>query len=282
MLLLIDTPASGMHIEGINRENRALLERLHREMPGAFDVEHASTVLGLDAGRTRTLLAYLARRGWLSRVRRGLYVAVPLDTRRPGEWTEDAWVVAERTFSPCYIGGWTACQHWGLTEQVFRTVLVVTGRKVRGREPVIQGTPYRVTVRSEDKLFGTTVVWRQQVRVRVSDPSRTIVDLLDDPTLGGGMRNVADVVHEYLTGEHRDDDLLIAYADRLGNRAGFKRLGFVLEHLGIDALGLVEACLERRSAGLVALDPSVQLKGRIVRRWGIRANVRLGTPGGDW
>lgn len=271
-----------MHIEGINRENRALLEQLHREMPGAFDVEHASAVLGLDAGRTRTLLAYLARRGWLSRVRRGLYVAVPLDTRRPGEWTEDAWVVAERTFSPCYIGGWTACQHWGLTDQVFRTVLVVTGRKVRGREPVIQGTPYRVTARSEDKLFGTTVVWRQQVRVRVSDPSRTIVDLLDDPTLGGGMRNVADVVHEYLTGEHRDDDLLIAYADRLGNRAGFKRLGFVLEHLDIDALGLVAACLERRSAGLVALDPSVQLKGRIVRRWGIRANVRLGTPGGDW
>lgn len=282
MLLLIDTPAFEMHVEGINRENRALLERLHREMPGAFDVEHASAVLGLDAGRTRKLFAYLARRGWLSRVRRGLYVAVPLDTRRPGEWTEDAWVVAERTFSPCYIGGWSACQYWGLTDQVFRTVLVVTGRKVRGREPVIQGTPYRVTVRSEDKLFGTTIVWRQQVRVRVSDPSRTIVDLLDDPTLGGGMRNVADVVHEYLTGEYRDDDLLIAYADRLGNRAGFKRLGFVLEHLGIDAPGLVEACLERRSAGLVALDPSVQLKGRIVRRWGIRANVRLGTPGGDW
>jgi len=96
------------------------------------------------------------------------------------------------------------------------------------------------------------------------------------------MRTVADVVHEYLTGEHRDDDLLIAYADRLGNRAGFKRLGFVLEHLGIDAPGLVAACLERRSAGLVALDPSVQSKGRIVRRWGIRVNVRLGTPGGDW
>ncbi len=282
MLILIDTPTSGMHVEGINRENRALLERLHREMPGAFDVEHASAVLGLDAGRTRTLLAYLARRGWLSRVRRGLYVAVPLDTRRPGEWTEDAGVVAERTFSPCYLGGWTACQHWGLTDQVFRTVLVVTGRRERRREPVIQGTPYRVTVRSEDKLFGTTMVWRQQVRVRVSDPSRTVVDLLDDPTLGGGMRHVADVVHEYLTGEHRDDDLLIAYADRLGNRAGFKRLGFILEHLGIDARGLVAACLERRSAGLVALDPSVQLKGRIVRRWGIRANVRLGTPGGDW
>ena len=149
----VSSPAPAAHVEGINRENRALLERLHRDLPGAFDVEHASAALGLEVDRTRKLLAYLARRGWLSRVRRGLYVAVPLDTRRPGEWVEDPWVVADRIFSPCYIGGWSACQHWSLTDQVFRTILVVTGKKVRSREPVIQGTPYRITVRSEDKLL---------------------------------------------------------------------------------------------------------------------------------
>ena len=282
MVQPINPPAPAANAEGINRENRALLERLHRDLPGAFDVEHASVALGLEVDRTRKLLAYLARRGWLSRVRRGLYVAVPLDTRRPGEWVEDPWVVADRIFSPCYIGGWSACQHWSLTDQVFRTILVVTGKKMRGREPVIQGTPYRITVRSEDKLFGTTPVWRDQARVQVSDPTRTIVDVLDDPRLGGGMRNVADVLHEYFTGAHRDDDLLVVYADRLGNRAVFKRLGFVLEHLHIESPGLVTACLERRSAGLVALDPSVEAKGRIVRRWGIRANVTLGAPGGEW
>jgi predicted transcriptional regulator of viral defense system len=236
----------------------------------------------LPVDRARKLLSYLARRGWLSRVRRGLYVAVPLDARRSGEWVEDAWVVADRVFSPCYIGGWSACEHWDLTDQVFRTILVVTAKKVRDREPVIQGTPFRVTVRSDDKLFGTTPVWREQVRVQVSDPTRTVVDMLDDPTLGGGMRNIADIVHEYLNGEHRDDGLLVEYADRLGNRAVFKRLGFVLEHLDVEAPALLAACLERRSTGLVDLDPSVDAKGRIVRRWGIRANVRLGTPGGDW
>lgn len=282
MVRAVDLPTPPGHVEGINRENRSLLERLHRDLAGAFDVEHASIALGLDLDRTRRLLAYLARRGWLARVRRGLYVAVPLDTRRPGEWVEDTWVVAERTFAPCYIGGWTACQHWGLTEQVFRTVLVVTSKKIRERKPVIQGTPYRVTVRAADKLFGTVTVWRDQVRVQVSDPTRTIVDLLDDPTLGGGMRTVADVVHDYLTGDHRDDELLVSYADRLANRAVFKRLGHLLEHLGVAAPALLAACLERRSAGLVALDPSVHAKGRIVRRWGIRANVTLGTPGGDW
>jgi predicted transcriptional regulator of viral defense system len=278
MANVVDSSTPGVTIEGINRENRALLERLHREMPGAFDVSQAAAALGLDGARTRKLLAYLARRGWLSRVRRGLYVTVPLDSRRPGEWVGDPWVIADHVFAPCYIGGWTACEHWGLTDQTFRTILVITAKKVREREQVIQGVPFRITVRSEDKLFGAASAWRDQVRVQVSDPTRTIVDLFDDPTLGGGMRNVADVVDEYLHSEHRNDDLLIEYADRLGNRAVFKRLGFVLEHLCVDATTLVAACQARRSSGLVALDPSVDAKGRIVRRWGIRANVTLGTP----
>lgn len=275
-------PATKQSTLGISAANRALLERLHRELPGAFDVEGASKALDLDVDRTRRLLAYLARRGWLSRVRRGLYVAVPLDTRRPGEWTGDPWIVAERLFSPCYIGGWSACEHWGLTEQTFRSILVVTAKAIRGRSQVMQGMQFRLTRRSEGKFFGLDVVWRGQAKVNVSDPSRTIVDLLDDPTLGGGMRTVADVLHEYLTGEYRDDERVIEYGDRLGNRAVFKRLGFLLEHMNVDGDRLTTAALERRSAGLVTLDPSVPNKGQIVRRWGIRANVTLGTPGGDW
>ena len=116
----------------------------------------------------------------------------------------------------------------------------------------------------------------------VSDPTRTIVDVFDDPALGGGMRAVADVLHQYLTREHRDDALLVGYGKRLGNRAVFKRLGFVLEHLGLETSDLVRACLKRRNAGLVALDPSVKAPGTISRRWGLRANVVLGTPGGEW
>jgi len=268
------------HAEGINRENRVLLEQLHREMAGSFDVNSASDTLGLDAHRTRKLLAYLARRGWLSRVRRGLYVAVPLASDRPGEWMEDPWVVAEQTFSPCYIGGWTACQHWGMTKEVCPTILVVTAKRVRDRDRAIQGTQYHLTVRAETKLFGTTMIPRDQASVRVSDPTRTIVDLLDDPSLGGGMGAVASIAREYMGGGSRDDPLLIEYGDRLGNRAVFKRLGFILEDLGIEAPELLKSSLERRSAGLVALDPSEQTKGRIVRRWGIRANVVLGSPGG--
>jgi predicted transcriptional regulator of viral defense system len=141
--------------------------------------------------------------------------------------------------------------------------------------------PFLVTVRPAAMMFGTRNVWRRDVRVAVSDPSRTIVDVLDDPGLGGGIRHVAAVLEEYLRSEHHDDALLIEYGDRLGNKTVFKRLGWLLELLGKDG-PLREACLARRSAGLSKLDPTASAAGRIVRRWGLRVNVDLQSRGEDW
>jgi predicted transcriptional regulator of viral defense system len=274
--------ASETYPSGISRRHRAALERLHREGGPAVDARTAAAILGVSHGEASRLLGYFSRHGWLSRVRRGLYVPVPLDTRRPGEWIEDPWIVAARLFDPCYIGGWSACEHWGLTEQLFRTILVVTARRVRDRDVELQGIPFQLTVRPDTKLFGTVGVWRGRTKVSVSDPSRTVIDIFDDPRLGGGIRTCADVLHEYLAGEHRSDHLLIEYGDRLGNRTVFKRLGFVLERAGEPAPDLIAACLDRRSAGLGSLDPSVAETGRIVRRWGLRVNVTLRPGEGNW
>lgn len=261
---------------GISQANRHLLELLHQKAEGPFSAIDAAGFLGSDIAEARRLLGYLARRGWLARVRQGLYVPVPLESRHPGEWHEDSWVVAAKSLSPCYIGGWSACEHWGLTEQLFRTVVVVTARRVRHRRLDLQGTPFWIRVLPKEKLFGTRPVWRGRVRVAVSDPSRTLVDILDDPALGGGIRHVADIVAEYVTGEMRDAGLLVEYAERIGNRTVFKRLGHILEALAIDDPELLDACRERVSTGLTKLDPAVSAPGRIVRRWGLRVNVELG------
>jgi predicted transcriptional regulator of viral defense system len=153
--------------------------------------------------------------------------------------------------------------------------LVVTARKVHDRDVTLQGIPIRLTVRPAAKHFGTVPVWRGQEQVAVSDPSRTVVDILDDPRLGGGIRTVADILEEYMASGHRDDGQLVEYGDRLGNRSVFKRLGYLIEQSRVHAPDLAAACLDRRSAGLTALDPSVKSQGRILRRWGLRVNVTL-------
>lgn len=80
--------------------------------------------------------------------------------------------------------------------------------------------------------WGLRTEWHDGVRLRFADPARTVVEILDRPKLGGGIRHGAEVLETYLDGH--DLKLLVEAADRLGNRAVFKRLGYLLEALGLD------------------------------------------------
>jgi predicted transcriptional regulator of viral defense system len=262
---------------GLGAKNRERLAVFHRELPGPFTAEDASEALEIPRDEAARITGYLASKGWLSRVRRGLFTVVPLEATVPEAWRADPWLVAARVFAPCYIGGWSACEHWSLTEQLFRSVLVVSTGPQRRAQLTIQGAEFRVASRRPDTLFGLRKVWRGRERVDVSDPTKTIVDVLDDPSIGGGIRNAADVLGSYFTGDHRDDTLLVSYADRLGNRTVYKRLGYLLESLEVDASDLIATCLARRSTGIAKLDPSIQNNGRITKRWGLRINARIQT-----
>jgi predicted transcriptional regulator of viral defense system len=266
--------------KGIDASNRALLDQLVRTASGPFTPVQAATLLTVDVGRARKLLAYLASRGWLSRIRNGLYTTIPLGASAPKFWREDPWIVAATSFAPCYIAGWSAAEHWQLTEQIFRDVVVTTAAPVRNTTVKIQDTPFRLRHRKESEHFGLSSVWRNQTRVKVSDPTRTLIDILDDPAIGGGIRHVAEMLDAYFQSEYRNDDKIIEYADRLGNRTTLKRLGFLLETLKIDAPKLLSECLNRVSSGLTKLDPTVNSLGRIVKRWGLRVNVAVEPKGG--
>ena len=52
------------------------------------------------------------------------------------------WVVAEHVFRPAYIAGWSACEHWEFTEQIFRDVAVFTTSPIRQRQVTIDQTNF--------------------------------------------------------------------------------------------------------------------------------------------
>lgn len=255
-------------VSGLGKQSRARLSRVLRNTKGTLTVGQAAEILGLPSMQAAKLLARWAEQGWLSRVRRGLYVPVPLEARTADVALEDAWAIADQLFDPCYIGGWSAAEHWGLTEQIFRTVLVITSRKPRNRRPVIKGTAFVVRSVSNKPLFGTKSVWRGRVKVDVSDPAKTVLDMLADPKLGGGLRPTVDVLGAYLKSKYKDRALLITYADRLGNGAAIKRLGFLLGRIAPEEKGLIADCRARVKKGNVKLDPSLPPE-RLVTAWGL-------------
>ena len=260
---------------GISKDNRRLLDLLNRKQKEPFKISDAVDILEISYPKASRLLAYWASRGWLTRVRKGLYITVPLGTISPAERKEDPWIIAAQIFEPCYIGGWSACEHWGLTEQIFKDIVVFTSHIVRKRKLPIQDTLYIIKVARREKLFGTNIVWRQQTKVRVSDPTRTLIDILDDPSIGGGMRHIAEVVRQYFEGEYRDEVKLIEYMKRLNNRTVYKRLGYVIETLNLKSPHIIETCRLNLSKGYSTFDPTVSAKGRFLRRWNLRVNVTI-------
>ena len=267
---------------GVTGRRRKQLMMLHRAFDGPFDAVQAASALDLDLDPTRRLLAALAASEWLARVRKGWYIGVPLEASKPREWREDPWAVAAALFSPGYIGGWSAVEHWGLTDQIFNVIYVIAGRKVKPARQTIQGTDFLIRTVPERTLFGTRRVWRQRVPVNVSDPHRTIIDILDVPKAAGGALHASEVLQTYFESEHADQTKLLQYGDRLGRGTVFKRLGYLAERARLANVDFVEACRSRITKGLSQLDPSGPPHGRIIARWNLRVNTpRLAPDEGD-
>lgn len=244
-------------------------------LSAAGDVIHVDDVvaaLQLDRTAAAQRLSRWAEQGWLSRVGRGAYVAASIDTMGADRVLDDPWVLVPALFAPAYIGGRTAAEHWDLTEQIFKDILVMTAQAVRQRRQERHGTLFSLKHVDERKLFGTKNMWRHQTRVPVSDVHRTVIDMLDDPAVGGGIQHVADCLAVYLQRGDRDDEKLIEYALRLGNGAAFKRLGFLAERLP-DGAGLARLCDHHLSGGHAKLDPA-QDGLRVVTKWRLRVPQR--------
>ena len=87
--------------------------------------------------------------------------------------------------------------------------------------------------------MGLETAWQEEVRLLFADPARTVVEILDAPRIGGGIRHAAEILQAYL--DEHEGERLVEYALRLGNRAVLKRLGFLLESQGWGAPELIAA-----------------------------------------
>jgi predicted transcriptional regulator of viral defense system len=247
---------------------RHRLAAVIRQAGDVVRIDDAARTLNLDRTKAAKLLARWTDQGWLRRVGSGSYVPVALELLDSDQVVEDPWVLVPALFAPAYIGGRTAAEHWDLTEQLFRDVVVFTAKPLRERSVQSQGALFSLKHVREEMIFGTKSVWRGQSRIAVSDVHRTIVDMLDDPAIGGGIQHVEDCFRNYLARSDASADTLIDYALRLGNGAVFKRLGFLAQRHPA-AYRIAAASAEYLTKGYAKLDPALECS-RIITRWRLR------------
>lgn len=253
-------------LTGLGKVDRERIASIIRGTKGTISVTEAAEILEVLPIYAAKMLARWAKKGWFSRVRRGLYIPVPLEARTTDVPLEDPWLIAERLYNPCYISGWSAAEYWDLTEQVFRTVVVMTTQKPRDRYPNIKGTNFMLRTVSDKAMFGLKSVWRGPVKISISDATRTMLDMLNDPRLGGGIRSTVDMFNNYLRSDKKSLELLIQYAERLDNGAVFKRLGFLLERLAPKEVDSINKCRTNLTTGNAKLDPQLSAD-KLITRW---------------
>jgi predicted transcriptional regulator of viral defense system len=253
-------------LAGLGKLSRKRLSDVLRNSKGCVSVSLVAETLNVSREQARLYLSSWAKNGWLRRVRRGLYFPIELAAETPDGGLLDPWIIASQIFSPCYIGGWSAAQHWDFTEQIFESTIVFTSRRLNQKEQSVAGLAFLIKKSATDKMFGLKSVWKDQVKVQVSDPHKTIIDMLDDPSMGGGIRFVIDLFQQYLSSSNCDLNILTQYAGMMKSKTIFKRLGFILSKIRPQEVNWIAYCLERLSEGNSQLDPLSKGR-RLIKKW---------------
>jgi predicted transcriptional regulator of viral defense system len=194
---------------------------------------------------------------------------------------EDPWVLARELYAPCYVGGWTAAEHWGLTEQLFRSTFVVTAAAIRHSTETFLGSEFHLVRVKRERVAQVASIWRGRERIAVSDQEHTIGDALATPHWLGGVRHLVDILRNYRESKDWNPRRLVEQLERIRSGAAFKRLGYIADTVLDGDPELVNAALAHRTSGLVKLDPNVAERGRISTRWRLWVNVPLAADGPD-
>jgi len=176
---------------------------------GPRDVRH---FLDISARNAYQLLRKMKEKGLVVHVERGKYV---LRER----WKEtDIRALASNLVTPSYLGFWSALHFHHMTEQVPRTVFVVTTRRTDDRE--INGNDIRFATVREELMFG----YERLSDTVVSTSEKTVVDCLLFPK-----HSPVSVVNDALAQDDLDVDTLVDHCRRIGSGALAARLGYLLE-----------------------------------------------------
>lgn len=215
------------------------------------------------------LLYALREKGWVQRIEGGKYALLNIT----GDLHRNSYLVAMKLVEPACIAYWSALNYYGLTEQLPRTVFVQTPKRKTAKEAL--DVQYQFITVSPFKFFGIRKEWlRTEARhlfFNITDLEKTLVDCFDYPEYCGGITECAKGL---VNAKNLDIEKILSYAGKMKNGAIVKRIGFVAELFGLEAIvNFVERQIEHRSPKFSLLDTSLSSAGRYVRKWRLRINV---------
>jgi len=263
-----------MSMKTLGPTSAKLMITLGKRGQTTFTIQDAVEILDTEPQNVRDLLHDLVERRWLKRLERGKYMVLPRASGFSDAYTEHEFILTSSLVDPYYISYWTALTYYGYTEQVARTIFVATTKNKRPIE--IAGLTYKFIWLAKKRFFGFTTEWIEDKQINIASREKTLVDCLDLPQYCGGVAEAIKGLWYGYEEKTLDWATLTDYAERMGNRTIFKRLGYLAEVLELPLGEHISLWHSRISAGYSALDPTMGKTGSYNTRWNLLVNLSRG------
>lgn len=281
MIVCVTNP---LDMQGIVTRNNMSLSKSESEFLATFSSQGKTIFTFSDAlefwktsDATTNALGRLVRNRWLFRLENGLYMIIPLEAGPEREWSENALIIASHLVSPGAVAYWSALRFWNMTEQLPRVQFIQTTKRKRSLS--IQGVDYRFVTVSEKRFFGLVSRQIEGQSIKVTDREKTLIDAADRPELSGGVVQLAEGMST--ASSQIDWEQLTDYLKKWGGGAVAKRLGYVLEFLGLPIPNRDQILSQWQpmiSKGISPLEPGSPKTGPTLVRWQLQLNVPLLLP----
>jgi len=139
--------------------------------------------------------------------------------------------------------------------------------------PELFGVRFELIFVKPERMFGAELLGEPGLRIRVTGPERTVVDMFDRSDLSGGIPLVAAALQQAWPA--LDAERLTGCLERFAGGTVPRRLGYLVERLGLlpPADPLLERWRRLLGAGYSLLERGSPACGPFVRRWRLRVNV---------
>ncbi|MFH1445888.1 MAG: type IV toxin-antitoxin system AbiEi family antitoxin, partial [Chloroflexota bacterium] len=236
----------------------------------------------LSSRQIQKLISKLASAGWIEIIKRGTYIVKsPLYA---GEI--HPYAIAAALVQPMAISHWSALAYHGFTTQSPVMIQASTPHKVVTPEMRL-GKAYNPRGRAawrafdlefefiytkKESFWGFQRIWVSSwQQVNITDPERTALDLITRPDIFGGISSASEILEACIS--QINVDRLVSYALRYNVGTVIKRLGWLLEKMGVSSETL-NSLQNHPVRGYTLLDPTQPKSSKLNPYWQINENLR--------
>lgn len=249
-----------------------LLRTLYDRAQTTFTLADVEEITRLRPSLASSLLHKAAKRGLVSRLKRGAFILVPPEMGSTADYSGDSYLVARRLAgdAPSFVSHASAMEIHRMVTQPQFVVFSSSTKRIPSR--TLNGTEFRFVLIQPKHFFGTAKHWvTKQESVDISDLERTVLDGLRQPEYCGGVTEVAKGLWMRRADMHLAR--LVDYALRLRVGAVTRRLGYLLELYAIAPESELARLRQSLTSTYVPLDPILPREGPYVASWRLQVNI---------